>query len=62
MWVTRCPEPHLAFHPASPQLLSWDPSLGLTWPWGSSVLLVSLTRWKDTGCRIQWAPVAGESG
>ena len=38
------------------------PSLGLTWPWGSSVLLVSLTRWKDTGCRIQWAPVAGESG
>ena len=34
----------------------------LTFPNGSRWLLVSLSFWKETSCRIQWAPVAGESG
>lgn len=34
----------------------------LTCPKGSRWLLVSFSFWKDTSCRIQCAPVAGESG
>lgn len=34
----------------------------LTCPKGSRWLLVSLSFWKETSCRIQCAPVAGESG
>lgn len=34
----------------------------LTCPNGSRWLLVSLSFWKETSCRIQCAPVAGESG
>lgn len=37
-------------------------SLFLTWPKGSRWLFVSFSFWKETSCRIQWAPVAGESG
>lgn len=36
--------------------------LVLTCPNGSRWLLVSLSFWKETSCRIQCAPVAGESG
>lgn len=38
------------------------PSKILTWPCWSSSLLVSLTLSKDTTCRIQSSPSAGESG
>lgn len=38
------------------------PHEALTCPKGSRWLLVSLSFWKETSCRIQCAPVAGESG
>lgn len=40
---------------------TWDKS-SLTCPKGSRWLFVNLSFWKDTSCRIQCAPVAGESG
>lgn len=56
--------PHLHLYPAPtpPSQLSRPDSLFLTWPKGSRWLFVSFSFWKETSCRIQWAPVAGESG
>lgn len=48
--------------PPTPSQLSRPDSLFLTWPKGSRWLFVSFSFWKETSCRIQWAPVAGESG
>ena len=46
--------------PQHPHLRPGSPLL--TCPKGSRWLFVSFSFWKETSCRIQWAPVAGESG